>query len=471
MGFKRLILISLLIFSLKTSAFTKLIEERSPIKIGVELKANRTLRLRYLNDVFLEEVITFKNNSQKDSMIRKEVISNSPIEMRYSMMVQNNQELKNYNYIFFLSPKDSITFKQLDNYDITSTSQNNNAVFANIVLEFYNVFDKNLGNETKKAIESGINEYDKYLKTKYESNLRKLDSLDRLGVISWQTKALWSQAVRLDYVNRQLIPINSNQALDTSFQDKVIKAKSLSDHFLIRAYSYKQILNSVIKYQLLSNKKETNDLEIFTEYVLNSGWKDQIILGALIDKLDGSPEKSSKEFQKCIDKIMSFSWKNKIIDLSIRYSKAYALDKILIRDVSGKICSMQQLLLKADKEIVIIDFWASWCKPCREEIPIWEKIKQNIPTQNIGFISISLDRDSETSSWVKAMKEENTIKELHQYKAIDSTSATLKKKFDMNEIPRYIILNRNGTVLNDDFLRPSSEQFERKLKSYLENKQ
>ncbi len=54
--------------------------------------------------------------------------------------------------------------------------------------------------------------------------------------------------------------------------------------------------------------------------------------------------------------------------------------------------------------ITLIDFWASWCGPCRKEIPHVKKYYEEYKNKGVQFISVSID--AKKDAWTKALKEE-----------------------------------------------------------------
>lgn len=76
--------------------------------------------------------------------------------------------------------------------------------------------------------------------------------------------------------------------------------------------------------------------------------------------------------------------------------------ELQVKDDNGKTFTLKQLC--AGKKVVLIDFWASWCAPCRKEIP---NVKaQYAKYKNQGFEVISISIDKNESAWRKALAEE-----------------------------------------------------------------
>jgi thiol-disulfide isomerase/thioredoxin len=103
---------------------------------------------------------------------------------------------------------------------------------------------------------------------------------------------------------------------------------------------------------------------------------------------------------------------------------------------------------------VYIDVWATWCGPCRAEIPSLKKIEEKYHGKNIEFVSISIDALKDHDKWKKFVSD----KELGgvQVFADNDWNSKFVKDYKISGIPRFILIDPNGNIVKADAERPSS---------------
>lgn len=109
----------------------------------------------------------------------------------------------------------------------------------------------------------------------------------------------------------------------------------------------------------------------------------------------------------------------------------------------------------ARHKVTILDFWASWCGPCCQEMPNMVSLYAKYKDKGLGILGISLDNDKE--AWTKALKDMNMtwpqVSELNGWK----TAAV--ELFQVRAIPYMVIVDQQGTILEKGLRGPALEKF------------
>ncbi len=114
---------------------------------------------------------------------------------------------------------------------------------------------------------------------------------------------------------------------------------------------------------------------------------------------------------------------------------------------------------------VYIDVWATWCGPCRAEIPHLKEIEAKYHGKNIEFVSISADVQKDYEKW-KTFVTEKELGGIQLY-ADKNWESDFLKAFGITSIPRFILIDPNGVVVDADAARPSSPKLKEQLDALL----
>lgn len=105
-------------------------------------------------------------------------------------------------------------------------------------------------------------------------------------------------------------------------------------------------------------------------------------------------------------------------------------------------------------KVVYVDFWASWCPPCRQQMPHAKVIHEDYADKDVVFLYISFDRTEE--AWKKGIEKFGI--QGHHIMPSQTLGTDINNKFQVTGIPRYLIIDKDGKVADDDAPRPSQTQ-------------
>lgn len=109
----------------------------------------------------------------------------------------------------------------------------------------------------------------------------------------------------------------------------------------------------------------------------------------------------------------------------------------------------------------LIDFWASWCVPCRKAIPLWKEMYTKY--KHKGFIILGVSNDRNWDDWIKALDKEQMpwIQVIDEF-PVENEPALVASLYPSDGIPFYVLLDKDGKVIiacNDkDAIRKKIEE-------------
>lgn len=116
-------------------------------------------------------------------------------------------------------------------------------------------------------------------------------------------------------------------------------------------------------------------------------------------------------------------------------------------DMEGKMVSLTDFKGK----VVLVDVWATWCGPCKREIPSLKKLEADLHGKDVVVVSVSLDVKKDFDKW-KTFVKDNELTGVHLF--ADGWSKIVKD-YKIKGIPRFMLFDKNGNIVKVDAPRPS----------------
>ena len=218
-----------------------------------------------------------------------------------------------------------------------------------------------------------------------------------------------------------------------------------------------------MRVKIINNDKDyTNDTNVYDEAsTANLGKFKPAYLTVCIAK---SPVKRGADFNRILNDLES-RHKNTIYPIHIDGSlksepnanQITFNDPIVTLDGTT---AVWKNLINSKKHFVVIDFWASWCVPCRHQLPIFDSIRTVLNHDPVEFISINIDEVSD--DWKNASRAEKEYLGENNYHLLNAKKSSIVHQLKINSIPRYLVLD-NDKIISADYYQPSDPSFVKEL--------
>jgi thiol-disulfide isomerase/thioredoxin len=136
-----------------------------------------------------------------------------------------------------------------------------------------------------------------------------------------------------------------------------------------------------------------------------------------------------------------------------------ALMAARLADLEGR----QQTLDQWRGKVLVVNFWATWCAPCREEIPAFVRLQEKYRSDGLQFVGIAIDQPEK----VQAFSREFGINYPLLLGGIDTIEISRRAGNRIGALPFTLVLDRNGRIVSRELGKARETELETRLKSLL----
>lgn len=268
----------------------------------------------------------------------------------------------------------------------------------------------------------------KQINEKYYSTIIKIDSLNKL------------------YMNSRNNPefVQIKVAIDSAYKKILNNEKKYLQDFIVKNKA--SLVSIIAIYQKLGRQdmfvmNDPNDFKYFEKVDSN-----------LMAKY---PEnKHTSEFHKNISEFKREEAERQLASKQIE--PGATPPDISLPNPEGKIINLYSLKGK----VVLLDFWASWCKPCRAENPHLVKLYNIYKNKGFEIYGVSFDREKD--DWIAGIKKDKIT--WIQVSDLKYWSSPIAKEFNVEEIPYSILISREGKIVEKGMM---GNELENKIREEL----
>ncbi|MGZ3812047.1 MAG: TlpA family protein disulfide reductase [Mucilaginibacter sp.] len=440
------------------------------VTVSFKLKKNEKCIFNYTNSFFEGNLLTISNPGSNDSVIVKTIATNSPVSLIYNLYVlKKDNQIRPIRYTLLGLPGDTLHLSYSNKAYLNTTECRRRNVLSDSTTLYYTddtfLPAKNSATSKKAMWESFYQTFSK----KYNREIERISGLlyhKEIDTVSYQRLTI---NCKLHYYKRLLDWVFEKDGgyfkpcLPVILEKMPEIEQILNNDNLFLSNELLDVMDGVVLVKIIyKGKNYTNEVNAYQEAAaVNLGKYKPAYLTVCIAK---SPVKIGPGFGQILS------------DYRSRYKNSVYLshiDSVLKRDgkvkrlvsndplttLTGNSVSWNKLV-KSKKKFLVIDFWASWCVPCRHQLPFIDSLRSVLKTYPVEFVSVNIDENAD--AWKTASKVEKKFLKENNYHLTNAKKSNIVNSLKINSIPRYLVL-KGTEIIASDFYQPSDPSFAKEL--------